>query len=222
MAAMASLASSCAAFLEGCDGLRARGVVESAVQRREGGVAVRCDVRRSDGVEKGAGVSRRQAVCAFVAGALVLPVAPMARALLEADDDDSLLEKVKEDKKKRIQKRSTAINEFVKESGFVQVAVYKLSEAGQAIDGGDYSKATAVLAQQNADWIRDIQAALSKVSSNPDEKAAADSFRTALSSLQAAVKSGDSVSSRTAFIASAEALDRWTRLTGLSEKVVGL
>ena len=41
--------------------------------------------------------------------------------------------------------------------------MYKLSEAGQAIDGGDYSKATAVLAQQNADWIRDIQAALSKV-----------------------------------------------------------
>jgi hypothetical protein len=106
---------------------------------------------------------------------------------------------------------------------FVQVAVYKLSEAGQAIDGGDYSKATAVLAQQNADWIRDVQTALSKVlhssdffsttsktfmslcipftagdakclngvwsfqvSSNPDEKAAADSFRSNLSSLQAA------------------------------------
>jgi len=37
--------------------------------------------------------------------------------LLETDDDDSLLEKVKEDKKKRIQKRSSAINDFVKESG---------------------------------------------------------------------------------------------------------
>lgn len=66
-------------------------------------------------------MSRRQAAYALVAGALVLPVAPMARALLEADDDDSLLEKVKEDKKKRIQKRSTAINEFVKESGTVLV-----------------------------------------------------------------------------------------------------
>lgn len=41
--------------------------------------------------------------------------------------------------------------------------MYKLSEAGQAIDGGDFSKATSVLAQQNADWIRDIQAALDKV-----------------------------------------------------------
>ena len=49
------------------------------------------------------------------------------------------------------------------ESGVVQVAVYKLSEAGQAIDGGDFSKATTVLAQQNADWIRDVQAALNKV-----------------------------------------------------------
>jgi hypothetical protein len=167
-------------------------------------------------------MSRRQAAYALVAGALVLPVAPMARALLEADDDDSLLEKVKEDKKKRIQKRSTAINEFVKESEFVQAAVYKLSEAGQAIDGGDFSKATSVLAQQNSDWIRDIQAALDKVSSDSDEKAVASDFRSALSSLQAAVKSGDSSSSRTAFVASAEALDKWTRLTGLAEKVVGL
>jgi hypothetical protein len=146
----------------------------------------------------------------------------MARALLEADDDDSLLEKVKEDKRKRIQKRSTAINDFIKESGFVQTAVYKLSEAGQAIDGGDFSKATAVLAQQNSDWIRDIQAALKKVSSSSDEVAVADTFRSSLTSLQAAVKSGDSNSSRTAFIASAEALDKWARLTGLAEKVVGL
>ena len=38
----------------------------------------------------------------------------------------------------------------------------------------------------------------------------------------ASVKAGDSTSSKTAFIASAEALDKWTRLTGLSEKVVGL
>ena len=51
--------------------------------------------------------------------------------------------------------------------GFVQVAVYKLSEAGQAIDGGDYSKATSLLAQ-NADWTRDIQAALSKVLHSSD------------------------------------------------------
>ncbi len=41
----------------------------------------------------------------------------MASALLEADDDDALLEKVKEDKKKRIQRRASAINSFKKETG---------------------------------------------------------------------------------------------------------
>lgn len=41
--------------------------------------------------------------------------------------------------------------------------MYKLSEAGQAIDGGDFSKATSVLAQPNANWIGDIKAALNKV-----------------------------------------------------------
>ncbi|KAG0621821.1 hypothetical protein M758_3G051100 [Ceratodon purpureus] len=156
MATMASLASSCSAFLE-CDALRVRGSSAEGAVRRGSGV-VRCAVAKGDGE-----VSRRQVACALLAGALVMPVAPMARALLEVDDDDSLLEKVKEDKRKRIQKRSTAINEFVKESGVVQVAVYKLSEAGQAIDGGDLTKATSVLAQQNADWILDVQAALSKV-----------------------------------------------------------
>ncbi|KAG0582345.1 hypothetical protein KC19_3G053000 [Ceratodon purpureus] len=110
MATMASLASSCSAFLE-CDALRVRGSSAEGAVRRGSGV-VRCAVAKGDGE-----VSRRQVACALLAGALVMPVAPMARALLEVDDDDSLLEKVKEDKRKRIQKRSTAINEFVKESG---------------------------------------------------------------------------------------------------------
>lgn len=116
MTAMASLASSCSAFLDG-EALRVRGSAaeSNAVQQRRSS-AVRCVQARSEG-EKAGVMSRRQAAYALVAGVLVLPVAPMARALLEADDDDSLLEKVKEDKKKRIQKRSTAINEFVKESG---------------------------------------------------------------------------------------------------------
>lgn len=219
MTTVATLASSCSTFLEG-DALRLHGSACESSARRRSGVA-RCAQGSSEAAKAGV-VSRRQAAFALVAGGLVLPVAPMARALLEADDDDSLLEKVKEDKRKRIQKRSTAINDFIKESGFVQTAVYKLSEAGQAIDGGDFSKATAVLAQQNSDWIRDIQAALKKVSSSSDEVAVADTFRSSLTSLQAAVKSGDSNSSRTAFIASAEALDKWARLTGLAEKVVGL
>lgn len=120
MEAMATLASSCSAFLEGGEALRVRGASESAVQRRESGGVARCEVRSKGEVQRSdmpVIVSRRQAACAFVAVALVLPVAPMARALLEADDDDSLLEKVKEDKRRRIQKRSSAINAFAKESG---------------------------------------------------------------------------------------------------------
>lgn len=115
--AMASLASSCSAFLEG----EAVRVPRSESQRPRNGAPSCVQAKLSEGEKAGLIMSRRQAACAFIAGALVLPVAPMARALLEADDDDSLLEKVKEDKKKRIQKRSTAINEFVKESGIVLI-----------------------------------------------------------------------------------------------------
>ena len=122
MAAMASLTSSCSVFLEGGDALGVRGAADNSVQRRESGMVVRCDARAKGDVDRSdvrVVLSRRQAACAFVAAALVWPVAPRAWALLEADDDDSLLEKVKEDKKKRIQKRSTAINNFVKESGMM-------------------------------------------------------------------------------------------------------
>lgn len=114
MRTVATLASSCSTFLEG-DALRVHGSACEGSGRRRSGVA-RCGQGSSEAAKAGV-VSRRQAAFALVAGGLVLPVAPMARALLEADDDDSLLEKVKEDKRKRIQKRSTAINDFVKESG---------------------------------------------------------------------------------------------------------
>jgi hypothetical protein len=42
--------------------------------------------------------------------------------------------------------------------------VYKLSKAGQAIDGSDFSTATSVLGStSDNDWIKDVKDALSKV-----------------------------------------------------------
>ncbi len=46
----------------------------------------------------------------------------------------------------------------------MQAAVYKLSKAGQAIDGSDFSTATSVLGStSDNDWIKDVKDALSKV-----------------------------------------------------------
>jgi hypothetical protein len=147
----------------------------------------------------------------------------MASALLEADDDDALLEKVKEDKKKRIQRRASAINSFKKETESVQAAVYKLSKAGQAIDGSDFSTATSVLGStSDNDWIKDVKDALSKVSANSEERKEADVFSSALASLQSAVVKQDAESSKSAFVVSASALEKWSTLTGLSEQIKGL
>ena len=47
-------------------------------------------------------------------------------------------------------------------------------------------------------------------------------FVSKISNLVVSVKSGDAGSSRNAFVASASSLEKWTRLSGLSEEVVGL
>ncbi|KAK1373461.1 hypothetical protein POM88_029654 [Heracleum sosnowskyi] len=54
-------------------------------------------------------------------------------AILEADDDIELLEKVKKDRQKRLEKQGV-ISSSDKERGYVQDLVYKLSKVGQAIE----------------------------------------------------------------------------------------
>nr|KJB06285.1 hypothetical protein B456_001G043000 [Gossypium raimondii] len=65
-------------------------------------------------------------------------------AILEADDDEELLEKVKKDRKKRLE-RQGVISSSGQEKGYLQDVVYKLSEIGQAIDNNDLSTASSVL-----------------------------------------------------------------------------
>ncbi|KAF2310635.1 hypothetical protein GH714_015842 [Hevea brasiliensis] len=65
-------------------------------------------------------------------------------AILEADDDEELLERVKRDRKKRIE-RQGVISSSNKETGYLQDLVYKLSKVGQAIENNDLSTASSVL-----------------------------------------------------------------------------
>ena len=85
---------------------------------------VRCEQREEASSSGGNGsvdvaVTRRHATAAVAFGGLGIwwGTAPRAGALLETDDDEALLEKVKEDKRRRIQTRSKAINSFKKETG---------------------------------------------------------------------------------------------------------
>ncbi|XP_022845303.1 thylakoid lumenal 16.5 kDa protein, chloroplastic-like isoform X2 [Olea europaea var. sylvestris] len=136
-------------------------------------------------------------------------------AILEADDDEELLEKVKRDRKKRIE-RQGVIKSSTKETAYLQDLVYKLSKVGQAIENKDLSAASSVLGPiTDTEWVSKIKSAFKKLSSSPEEKTEVDVFNSSLSSLI-------SSASEKAFVASASALEKWTILTGLVEQLRGL
>ncbi|XWS27024.1 hypothetical protein CRYUN_Cryun26dG0080100 [Craigia yunnanensis] len=84
-------------------------------------------------------------------------------AILEAEDDEELLEKVKRDRKKRLE-RQGVISSSDQEKGYLQDLVYKLSKIGQAIDNNDLSAASTVLGgSTDTDWVKNANLAFSKV-----------------------------------------------------------
>ncbi|KAJ0515362.1 putative chloroplast thylakoid lumenal protein MPH2 [Helianthus annuus] len=142
-------------------------------------------------------------------------------AILEADDDLELLEKVKQDRKKRIEKQ-TVLNSANKDKEYLQDVIYKLSKVGQAIENNDLPSAGSILGQTDADWLKKANAALSQLSSSPEEKAEVDTFNSSLTSLYSSVTKNDIEGSKTAFVDSASAFEKWTTLTGLTGQLKGL
>ncbi|XLR09007.1 hypothetical protein S83_036945 [Arachis hypogaea] len=143
-------------------------------------------------------------------------------AILEADDDEELLEKVKRDRKKRLE-RQGVLSSSKKETGYLRDLVYKLSEVGQAIESNDLPKAGSVLGKgTDTDWVQKANIALNKLSSSAEEKSEVDIFNSSLASLISSVASNDVESSKLAFVTSAAAFEKWTSMTGLVGQLKGL
>lgn len=143
-------------------------------------------------------------------------------AILEADDDLELLEKVKQDRKKRIEKQ-TVLNSSNKDKEYLQDVIYKLSKVGQAIENNDLPSAGLILGQTpDVDWLKRANVALSQLSSSAEEKSQVDTFNTSLTSLYSSVTKNDIEASKSAFVDSASAFEKWTTLTGLVGQLKGL
>ncbi|KAF8686970.1 hypothetical protein HU200_043249 [Digitaria exilis] len=177
--------------------------------------------------EVAAVIGRRSGLASCVLAALAASFSPLAadhpaRALvLEEDDDIELLERVKEDRKKRLEKQGV-ISSSGTETGYLQDLIYKLSKVGQAIDKDDLPAASSVLGpSSDAKWVQNINAAFSKFSSSPEERSMVDSFNASLASLFTSVNKLDTESSKSAFVSSATALEKWIALSGLSGQLKG-
>ncbi|CAJ1975427.1 unnamed protein product [Sphenostylis stenocarpa] len=143
-------------------------------------------------------------------------------AILEADDDEELLEKVKRDRKKRLEKQGV-ISSSKQETGYLQEVVYKLSAVGQALENNDLSAAGSVLGKTtDTDWVQRANIAFNKLSSSPDEKTQVDAFNSSLASLISSVSKNDVESSKIAFVSSATAFEKWSSMSGLAAQLKGL
>ncbi|XP_047947097.1 thylakoid lumenal 16.5 kDa protein, chloroplastic [Salvia hispanica] len=139
-------------------------------------------------------------------------------AILEADEDDELMEKVKRDRKKRLE-----INSSTQEKAYLQDVVYKLSKIGQAIEQKDLAEANSVIVSaKDTEWLQKVNAALNKLSSSEEEKTEADLFQLSMASLISSITEKDEEGSKIAFVASATAFEKWTTLSGLAGQLKGL
>ncbi|GKD76196.1 thylakoid lumenal 16.5 kDa protein, chloroplastic, partial [Tanacetum coccineum] len=80
-------------------------------------------------------------------------------AILEADDDLELLEKVKQDRKKRIEKRQRL--------EYLQDVIYKLSKVGQAIENNDLPSRS--FSPWSNHWLKKANATLTGPNSFPSK-----------------------------------------------------
>ncbi|KAG6424177.1 hypothetical protein SASPL_114590 [Salvia splendens] len=132
-------------------------------------------------------------------------------AILEADEDDELMEKVKRDRKKRLE-----ISSSTQEKAYLQDVVYKLSKIGQAIEKEDLAEANSVIVSaKDTEWLQ-------KLSSSEEEKTEADLFQLSMASLISSISEKDEEGSKIAFVASATAFEKWTTLSGLAGQLKGL
>lgn len=170
-----------------------------------------------------AAMGRRELSLSACFAALTLSLArPAPAAVLEADDDEELLERVKKDRKKRLEKQGV-ISSSLKEKGYLQELIYKLSKVGQAIENDDLEAANSLLGPSTAvEWVQNVNAAFSKLSSSPEEKTEVDNFNSSLASLFASVGDRDVGSSKLAFVSSASALEKWVEFAGLVGQLKGL
>lgn len=160
--------------------------------------------------------------CVTLAGLAFPLVSFPAFGILEPDDDVDLMEKFKAGRKKRLGQKDK-IKILKSEAAYVQEAVYKLSEVGQAIENNDFTRAIGVLGNSlDTKWIVDVSEAFLKVSSDPEQKSKAETFTASLATLISAVSKENLDLSKSAFVSSADALEDWSALTGLSEQLKGL
>jgi len=188
--------------------------------------AVRCAAAKEDTVQ----MSRRGLV-SLVAAAPAL-YAAKAFALIDYDEDDELLNKVREQRKAKVQQELIAEREFVKEGGFkdkvfdteivyVQKAINRLSKAGSLIKDNKVDQLKDVVGGDA--WVKSLKNSVNALSKSPEAQTAAKNLFASIKNLQDGVKSkARPVEIKAAYIGSIGALEAWCTEANVASTLTGL
>ncbi|KZV18877.1 hypothetical protein F511_31716 [Dorcoceras hygrometricum] len=147
---------------------------------------------------------------------------PEANAIIEGDDDKELLDRVKEDRKKRLVKLGT-IKSSDNETALLQDLVYKLGKIGKAIDKEDLSSAYSLLGPGiDTNWVQKVNFALNQLSTTGDERVEIDNININLAALIASLDKNDIPTAKYSYLAVGDAFKKWAQLTGLDQQLKGI
>lgn len=174
-------------------------------------------------------MSRRAMALTLGMGSLALS-AP-ARALIDFEEDDELLAKVKADRKAKVQKEIASEARFVKESGYtakkfdvetayLQKTINRLSKAGAAIESSDLDTLNSLVG--NDDWVRDLKKATTALSLSEEAKTTATGMFGAIGNLQSAAKAKKKQEASEYYLGVIVGLEKWCTITDVAPDLKGL
>merc|ERR1719183_467442 len=185
---------------------------------------VRCEA------SKAAPQLSRRAMAAAVALAVPAAWISPAGALIDYDEDDELLAKVRADRKAKVQSELLLERNLVTDEGFkdkkfgaqtavVQKTVYRLSKAGSLLAAKDTAALGDVL---GGDWPAQLKVATATLSLTPTAKTAADTVAVSAATLQKAVGGKKEGEIKSSYLAAVTAIEAWCAESGLDSSIKGL
>lgn len=142
--------------------------------------------------------------------------------IMEVGGDQKLQEKVKDDRKKRLQKQG-ALSPSDNETALLQDFVYKLGKLSQAIEKEDISVASKLLGPGiDTDWVQKVNFALNQLSTNGESIVEIDNLNINLASLIASVDKNDIPTAKQSFLAVSNAFKKWSTITGVAKQLKGI
>mmetsp|Transcript_33636 Transcript_33636/g.40642 ORF Transcript_33636/g.40642 Transcript_33636/m.40642 type:complete len:229 (-) Transcript_33636:92-778(-) len=189
--------------------------------------AIRCQTSSEQNTTNAVEVSRRGLVS--LASAAPIFYAAKAFALIDYDEDDALLSKIRADRQAKLQselinERASTRNEgfksrvFDKEVSSVQKAVNQLSQSGKFLESGNMGDYKATVTDMS--WVDELKSVSKEISLSSESQKASSQMFSAISEMQK--NAGNSSAATKSYLNTLEKFEDWCTVSGVASSVTGL